>query len=393
MRSPLPVVVLATATVLALTGCIGSQTPTPPVATIEQVDVPDSMLASQPSVSVGGRILPATGSLPWLVGGAEAAPGEGGKPTVWTSPDGAAWTAVAVDADIEGAFSGVIGGSETLAALAGTVWIDGVSTSVLWTSADAEDWTERDLPDAFARDFRISDVAVADETVIAIATDVDGAARGIRIERDDATEFDLPAVADDDLLGPIQLLASGDDLILVAAPGPEGSPSASVTYVSDDDGDSWNEPAEIASGPGFIAGIAAVDGGYVATGASARDSASAATGAAAWFSPDARSWTAETVPVSAEGPLFYASSADAWLGMPHSGPGGVTAVLANDNASVSGRVRPRRRRHLAAGRDDRGEPVERSGRLGRLGGRYEHRRPAGRDVVRASRNLRRRRLD
>lgn len=336
MRSPLPVVALAAAAALALTGCIGGQAPTPPVATIEQVDVPESMLVSTPGVTVGDRILLPAGSLPWLIGGAQSAPGKGGAPTVWTSEDGVAWSPVTVADDVDGSFSGVVGGSDELAALGGTLWVDGESTSVLWTSTDGRSWDERDLPDGFASDFRISDLAVTGSTVVAIATDVSGTARAVRVGHETATEFDLPAVDDDELLSAVRLVADGDDLLLVASPGPEGEPSPTASFVSDDGGDSWSAAAVITERPGFVTGVVAVEDGFVATGGAARDSASSASGAAAWFSSDGMSWAAESVPVSGDGPLFYAGSADAWLGAPLAGPAGVTAVFTNDNAAISG---------------------------------------------------------
>jgi hypothetical protein len=333
MRAPLSVLVAGLAAV-ALAGCIGDQAP--PVATIDQVEIPDAMLLSQPTVSVAGDIVPGVDSRPWLIGGALAQPGEGGAPTVWSSPDGTTWTPSAIDDDFGGSFSGALGGSADVAALAGTAWEGGVSTSVLWTSGDRETWTAVDLPGGFAADFRIFDVAVDGTTVVAIAQDVAGAARGIRVDGTKVTEFDLPAVAEGDLLAADQVLAADGILMLLASPGPEGDPPATVGFVSDDAGETWSDGAEITASPGFVSGIAAVDGGYVATGGAARDSSSNATGAAAWFSSDGSTWAAESVPVDANGPLFYASSADAWLGRPLSGSGGVTAVLANDNASLSG---------------------------------------------------------
>jgi hypothetical protein len=334
MRTPLTVVVAALA-VVALAGCVGGPTP-PPVAKIEQVDVPDEMLLAEPTASVGDDIVPGSDSLPWLVGGALAQPGEGGAPAVWTSSDGTSWTATPVDEDFKGSFSGVVGGSAEIAALGGTVWKDGVVRSALWTSDDRQTWSAAALPDAFAADFRISDIAVDGSTVFAIAEDVDGASRGLRVEGGAVTEFDLPAVAGGELLAASQVLAADGILMVLAAPGSEGEPAAAVSYLSDDAGKSWGEPSEITPSPGFVSGVARVEGGFVATGGAARDTSSNATGAAAWFSADGSTWASETVAVDGNGPLFYYGSADAWLGAPQSGPAGVTAILGNDNAAVSG---------------------------------------------------------
>src|SRR5690606_16140789 len=122
----------------------------------------------------------------------------------------------------------------------------------------------------------------------------------------------------------------------LASPGAEGAPASTLTYVSADAGESWSEHGTVTQSPGFVSGIVPVEGGFVATGGAARDSSSNATGPAAWFSADARSWSAESVPVDSRGRLAFVGSADAWFGAPLPGATGVTAVMSNDNAAVSG---------------------------------------------------------
>lgn len=334
MRTPAPTIVIAAIAVTALSGCIGTAPPQPPVATIDTVAVPDAMLSAEASVTMDTRILPGTETVPMLIGGSSGEPGEGERPTVWTSVDGSTWEPQDV-ADVEGDFTGSIAGTADLAVLGGGVWADGATTSVLWSSEDRETWTEVELPESFAATFRVFDVAVAGSTIYAIGGNASGEEHAVRIDGEDVSDIELPAVDEGEMRGTSQLLAFGDILILFGSPGPEGDPAATVSHVSDDGGKTWSEAGTIVESPGFVAGIAAVDGGYVATGGSIR-SGSNATDAAAWFSPDGLAWTAESVPAFTEGPLFTSLNSDVWFGIPLAGQFGVSVVLGNDNASMSG---------------------------------------------------------
>lgn len=331
--------VVIAAAALLLTGCVGGSPDdaAPPAVTIDEVAVPDSMMPSGPAVTVDSTMVPAADGLPALVGGGLAQPGTGAVPTVWASPDGSTWTPTTVDTDFTGSFSGDIAGSSKLAALAGVAWDAGASRTVLWTSKDRQSWTPVELPEDFATTYLATDAAVSGSTVIVIATSTEGESRGIRVEGKDATVFDLPAAADGEELGAGTVVARDKQLVLIAAPGPEGEPADTVAYSSDDLGDSWGKPATITDKLGYVSGVAVAEDGFVATGAAPRGSDGGVTGAAAWFSSDGKAWAAENVPAPADdGPLFYFGSADAWFGAPVASAGVTVAFLANDNAALSG---------------------------------------------------------
>jgi len=329
----LPALAVTAASALLLTGCIGGGTPdsAPPAVTVDEVAVPATLRPAQASAEVSYGMVGASDDLPWLLGGALAEPGKPATPTVWSSDDGSSWTAKSVG-DEDGSFSGDIDGSETLAALGGTLWKDGSYTNALWTSSDGEAWARVDVPDD---GYLLGNIAVTGDVVYAIATNVDGASRGIRVDGDDAATFDLPDVADDELLGAQSISADGDTLVLVARPGPEGDPSDTVSFTSDDGGKSWADAVTIIDQLGFVAGVAPTGDGFVATGGAPRGDG--ATSPAAWFTTDGATWAAESVPGQPEdGPIFTFAGADTWLSTPLSRGGVTSAILGNDNSAFSG---------------------------------------------------------
>ena len=336
MRNPvLPVVATASLVALALTGCAGGEPDsTPPPVSVDVVSVPDTLLPSAPSADIGYSIVGAAGELPWIVGGSLAEPGEAAAPTVWTSPDGSDWTSTTVG-DVTGSFSGSVHGSDSLAALGGTVWNKGKYESVLWTSSDGTTWSSVSLPDEFRDDVRLGSFAVSGDVLFGVGTNADGAALGLVVDGDDVGTVDLPKPAKKQLLGAQSLVLSGETVVLLASPGPEGDPSDTVSYTSTDLGETWDDAATITDSVGYVAGIAAVDDGFVVTGSTPRGDG--ANGLAAWFSSDGSSWTPEGVPAPPEdGPLFTLENADTWLGVPLSRGGVVGAVMGNDNASAAG---------------------------------------------------------
>ncbi len=225
--------------------------------------------------------------------------------------------------------------SETLAALVGTVWTEGHYAGSVFTSTDGKDWTSVAVPDDFRDTFRLFDLAVTGDVVFAIGRSTEGATRGLRIDGDEVGAFDLPEVAEDELLNVSAIAADGDVLVLAADPGEEGDAVPSVSYRSDDAGETWSDPVELVDAIGFISGIVALGDGFLATGAAARNDAGA-TSAAAWFSPDGTSWASETVPGAPEdGLLFVSENADISLGTPLARGGAAAAIYVNDNAAVS----------------------------------------------------------
>lgn len=341
MRYPaLSCAAIATAALL-LAGCVGgtpdAQETPPPTVTIDEVAVPGPMTPTVPSVSVDQTILPAVDGYPMLIGGSLAEPGKGGAPTVWASKTATNWTPTAVDPDFEGSFSGGIAGTSKLAAVAGVAWKDGESHSVLWTTKDRETWKAVELPADFADTYLITDTAVSDTTVIMVGTDAAGESRGIRVVGKNVNIFDLPKPGKGNQLSASTIVAKGEQLLLLASPGPEGEAADTVAYTSDDLGESWNKPVTVTDKLGYVSGVTLADDGFVATGGAPRDADGTVTGAAAWFSADGSSWAPEAVPAPDEyGDLFYYGSADASLGAPVANAGVTVAILANDNAEQSG---------------------------------------------------------
>lgn len=343
MRYPvLSCAAIATAALL-LAGCVGgtpdgkpTETP-PPAVTIDEVAVPESMTPTAPSVSVDQTILPAVDGMPMLIGGSLAEPGKGGAPTVWASKTATNWTPTTVDTGFEGSFSGGIAGSSKLAAVAGVAWKDGESHSVLWTTKDRETWKAVDLPADFASTYLITDTAVSATTVIMIGTNAAGESRGIRVVGKNVNIFDLPKPGKGNQLSASSIVAKGEQLVLLAAPGPEGDPADTVAYTSDDLGESWSKPATITDKLGYVSGVTVADDGFVATGGAPRSAEGTASGPAAWFSADGASWAAEAVPAPGDdSDLFYYGTADAALGAPVANAGVTVAVLWNNNAEQSG---------------------------------------------------------
>lgn len=332
--------VLATITVVALSGCIGGDSSTlftPPTVTIDQVTVPASMTTSEPEAVLGSAIVPATGSLPWMIGGSLSQPGKPAVATVWTSPDGSRWTRNAIAGEADGSFVGSLDASDTLAAMMGYTWVDGATRSVVWTSTDRVTWTEVPLPDDFAKNFYLFEQSVTGSTAVGFGADNDGVVRGIRITKGEVSEFELPAVTKGDELGLRAAVADGNSLVIIADPGPVGDPRATVSYVSDDKGKTWSEPTPITDSGGFVSGITRVDDGFVATGGGVRTDDANSYGAAAWSSREGSTWSAETVPSPPEDSAsYYYAGASAWFGAPLANRGVVTSVLLNSNSAVSG---------------------------------------------------------
>jgi len=331
----LSAVALSGVVVLGVSACsTTAPNPAPAPVKVETIAAPASLSPQAPSADVGYGLVGGSEKLPWIIGGSLADPGKAGTPTVWTSDDGATWTAASVG-DAKGSFSGSVAGSDTLAALGGTMWNKGQYDSVLWTSGDGDKWSSVSLPDEFTDGTRLGVFDVDGDVIFGVGSDADGASRGLLVDGDDVSMVTLPKPADDKPLSVQAVVISGDTIVLTATPGAEAGSVATVSYASADRGKSWSKPVEMVDSPGFVSGVTAVDGGFVATGATARDDG--AVGLAAWFSADGSSWAAESVPAPPEdGALFTLANADTSLGMPLARGGSVGAVLSNENAAVSG---------------------------------------------------------
>lgn len=331
----LPSIAVVGALAIVLTGCVGGeQDSTPPPVAVDVLGVPDALVPAEASAEVGYSMVGASKTLPWIVGGSLAEPGTAAVPTVWTSKDGNDWTASPV-AEIDGSFSGSVQGSDTRAALGGTVWNTGKYESALWSTVDGEKWESVSLPEEFRGDVRLGSFAVSGDLIFGVGADADGAALGLLVDGGTSSVVTLPKPPKDELLGAQSVILAGKQVVLVATTGPEGDPSPTVSYTSDDLGKTWGDAVEITDSVGFVSGVAAVDDGFVATGATPRGDG--ANGLAAWFSADGGSWAAESVPAPPQdGALFTLANSDTWLSTPLARGGVVGAVLGNNNAAVSG---------------------------------------------------------
>lgn len=341
MRRSASVVTLATLTItaLALTACTGEGVDAPTTATIEVLQTPASMSPTQPYAWANSAILPATGELPWLVVADISPPGGAAIATALTSTDGLKWDSTKVTSELDGSFSSVLAGDDTIAAIGGTLWTEGSFVSMLFTSTDRQEWSAVALPEDFATQFSLYTLSVRDGVVTGIGTDSVGASVGIAIEGDEVTTFDLPAIGEGELLSPVALV-SGDTMLLIARPGDEGANNPVVSFVSDDSGASWSDSIEIAAADASVAGAVLVDEGFVATGWAPRSAdPGAPSSPAAWFSADGVSWTPESVPAVSDGLFFFSENGSVGFGAPNANAGAVSATAWNDNSAFSGLFR------------------------------------------------------
>ncbi|HEU4848964.1 MAG TPA: hypothetical protein VFS93_00985 [Terrimesophilobacter sp.] len=333
--------ILGIATVLAvavpLAACTGGTEDPLPSVTVESLTVPDSMLPTEAVIDRGGEFLAASGDLPLAFGGSVTEPGKTSVPAVWISDDATTWQRTIVDSDFDGSFDGALAGSSERAALGGLVWKDRAYSSVLWASEDRTTWEPIALPDAFLSTFRLSVLSVVGARIFGIGVSTEGEAAGFVVSGDSAAEISLPELGDVELLSPASLTGEGSNLLLVARPGPEGEPAATVSFVSADRGKSWSDPVEIADSTAGVAGVAWTGTEYVATGWSPRTTAGGASDrASSWVSVDGSSWSKEAVPAPPDdGPFFLVDVADEWFGAPSTAGGVVTVVAANANAAIS----------------------------------------------------------
>ena len=326
---------IAATSALTLAACTADDPATAPLptVTVEELAVPEGMLASKSWVQLSGGILPATDALPYAAGGAAAEPGAGGTATVWLSRDGQDWDAVEVDPDAQGAFSGSLAGTDTLAALVGTLWHEGTLTTVLWTSEDRENWERVELPKDFAASIRVTGVTVdASGRILLVGTDYQHKPRGIVIDDGDVTEMELPETGEEHL-NPGSIAAGGESAVMIAMPAAEGEIAPLVAYRSADGGATWQAANEVAPERSGVYNVVWTGQHFVATGYTPANSTPAAQSApAAWSSPDGATWTAETVPEPEE---YYTSNDDVWLGEPSVANGVVSTIGGNDNQAYS----------------------------------------------------------
>lgn len=330
-------IVTVMAVAIPLTACTGDTEDPLPNVTVESLTVPDSMLPTEAVIDRGGDLLAASGDLPLAFGGSVTEPGKTSVPAVWVSDDATTWQRTIVDSDFDSSFDGVLAGSNERAALGGLAWKDRAYSSVLWASGDRTAWKPVTLPDSFLSTHRLRILSVIGARIFGVGVSTEGEAAGFMVSGDSTTEISMPKLGKDELLSPASLTGEDSNLLLVASPGPEGEPAATVSFVSTDRGKSWSAPVELADSTSNVAGVVWTGKEYVATGWSPRTTAGGASDrASSWVSVDGSSWSKEAVPVPPEeGPFFLVDAADEWFGAPTTANGVVTVVAANANSALS----------------------------------------------------------
>lgn len=263
---------------------------------LEPLTVPAEMVAPADRFD-GGAMVSGTPSNPALVAAVGTRPGGERYLRVsrWT---GTGFEHGSVTPPAPGSVQAVAAaGNATVTALAGWTWQTGSIAPFLLISTDRRSWTPVDLPVELAG-YRIVAVAADGGQLVALAQHPSGSAVVVSLDPGGALTLhplpDRPAGQDRDLTG---LAVSGRTVVVIGDQGPAGSERPQVLR-SIDGGATWTDPAEISAARTVsVSGIAALAGGFMITGAQTADGADQ-TGmrAAAWFSADAVTWAAESLP-------------------------------------------------------------------------------------------------
>ncbi|NTW40951.1 MAG: hypothetical protein HGA44_13900, partial [Cellulomonadaceae bacterium] len=237
---------------------------------------------------------------------------------VWTADEGeVAGSPVDVPGVIGDVTSVAADGTADLAALAGSVWSDGRTSSYLVTSRDRVAWDAVELPPDVAQT-RVTDVAVVDETTV-VLTGAGVAGRQPTVSvldtvTGEASTWALPTSPDTDttLTG---VAAVGAQVLVTAAVGKRGEPASQVSFVSLDRGSTFDGPFPLAAAGATVSGVVRARSAWLATGGQrGTDGVQVPT---AWSSTDGRTWQqdGERV-VTQEDGTTYAEGEDAAFGAP-----------------------------------------------------------------------------
>ncbi|HEY7811627.1 MAG TPA: hypothetical protein VIC62_00220, partial [Nakamurella sp.] len=300
-------VVLLVVAALALAGCTGSsgsaEPATPPgpddwrrSVALEPLRVPTEMVAAADRFDLGGMVS-ATGDRPALVAAIGTRPaGERYlRVSLW---DGNAFQHGTVDPGTPGSVQAVTAaGNSTLTVLAGQGWDAGATRPFVLTSTDRKSWTRVALPDSLAG-YRPVAATADDDRVVVLAQEVRGAAAVIDVDRTGTSQVHpLPGIPDGQERDLTSIALAGGTVVVTGVQGADlvGAPQV---IRSTDGGRTWAEPGAIADGAeATINGVTVVGGGFLATGSKpATGEGETGKRATAWFSTDAVTWTAETLP-------------------------------------------------------------------------------------------------
>lgn len=266
---------------------------------LEPLTVPAQMVAPADRFD-GGALVSGSGDNPALVAAIGTRPGGQRYLRVsrWT---GTGFEHGTVTPAVPGTVQSVtVAGNAVMTALAGWSWQAGTITPFLLTSTDRRSWTPADLPAGLAG-YRIVAVAVDGGHLLALAQHPNGSAALVSQEAGGSPTVhavpERPAAQHRDV---VALAVSGRTVAVLVSQGPEGDERPHVLR-SDDGGATWGEPAPISTARRVsISGIVSLPTGFMVTGAQSADGPDqAGQRATAWFSPDARTWTAESLPEAA----------------------------------------------------------------------------------------------
>jgi hypothetical protein len=338
-------VVLLVVAALALAGCTGSsgsaEPATPPgpddwrrSVALEPLRVPTEMVAAADRFDLGGMVS-ATGDRPALVAAIGTRPaGERYlRVSLW---DGNAFQHGTVDPGTPGSVQAVTAaGNSTLTVLAGQGWDAGATRPFVLTSTDRKSWTRVALPDSLAG-YRPVAATADDDRVVVLAQEVRGAAAVIDVDRTGTSQVHpLPGIPDGQERDLTSIALAGGTVVVTGVQGADlvGAPQV---IRSTDGGRTWAEPGAIADGAeATINGVTVVGGGFLATGSKpATGEGETGKRATAWFSTDAVTWTAETLP-EADGFRWADNSSKA--GVP-TAAGDYVLTVASSTSSLSSRL-------------------------------------------------------
>ncbi len=250
-----------------------------------------------PSFSQAQFLAVAPGPSGFMAVGASCANGECGGQMAWTSIDGHTW----LQGQGIASAPGIIPQTRTVIAdgsgwIVGGLWFTGAADNhppAIWTTTDGATWTAATLPDATDASGAallsgvVTGVATSAARKVAVGSvDEGGGNRAAAWASADAQAW-TPATVDPSFAGASMsaVVAGGPGFVAV---GRNGDGAASWTST---DGTTWQPDA---SGPGFagaqMTAIAASGGRLVAVGYDG-------TGALTWTSSDGRTWTQMTAPL------------------------------------------------------------------------------------------------
>lgn len=297
---------------------------------VDQIAVPAALEPATESVRDLSVVGP-DGDLPGLVVGLSAPPGEQQRLAMWTLRGGNPHVAQ-LDARLKGSVqTAVAAGDESLTAIVGSVWDDGVVRSFVLTSTDRSTWTPVELGSDLAR-IELTAVTVADGVVHAAGDGADGSATVVTVA--DGTPRTTSLATEGDAVTLTGIAAHADDVLVVGAQDADEA----FAWVSEDAGASFGSVVEIFDG-GAAEGAVHTGAEWVVTGTVWGDGGRVP---AAWVSPDGAVWAHEDVAagaeVAADGWTPWGRGNDATLGRPAVSDGGTVHLWAGGEASVWGVV-------------------------------------------------------